>query len=169
MNAISVCRRLDFAQVDLRLQKHDFIVERGLADIGVPGPGPTVTAVAPAVAALLQGILEFERRLLGPHAYRRLAGSLQQKGERRGARTRRGREAEACRRPIEDRLWQRHGMIRYAQGTRGSAATLDGSPSPIQPSAELPQISEAAFFANGKSNASATAARAHSGDAAGSQ
>ena len=55
-------------------------------------------------------------------------------------------------------------MIRYAQGTRGSAATLDGSPSPSLPPTELPQIFKGGNFANGKSNASATAARAHSGD-----
>jgi len=46
--------RLDVAQVDLRLQEREFVVDGGLADVDVPGLGPAVSAVTPAVPAAFQ-------------------------------------------------------------------------------------------------------------------
>ena len=75
--------RLDVAQVDLRLQEREFVVDGGLADVDVPGLGAPIRAVAPAVAAPFQRILQLERRLLRPDPDRLPACRIKQEGERR--------------------------------------------------------------------------------------
>jgi hypothetical protein len=43
--------RLNVPQIDFGLEKRDFVIERNLVDIDVPGPGSAVAPVTPAVAA----------------------------------------------------------------------------------------------------------------------
>jgi hypothetical protein len=75
-------------KIDLSLEKCEFGDQRGLVHVGVSGSWSAVAAIAPPRAATFQGIFQLERRLLSPHAHRRLAGSLQRKGERWSARGR---------------------------------------------------------------------------------
>ena len=58
--------RLDVAQVDLRLQECELVVDSGLADVDVPRLGAAIRAVAPAITSPFQRILQLERRLHRP-------------------------------------------------------------------------------------------------------
>src|ERR1700720_2227701 len=70
--------RLRVAEIDFRLEKRDLTLKRALVDVHIPGPRPPVAPVVPAVSSSLEGVLQLERRLLGPDAHRRLAGGLEQ-------------------------------------------------------------------------------------------
>src|SRR5262249_20303122 len=80
--------RRDLAQIDIRLQEGDLVVQRRFLDVDEPRPRSSVAAVAPLVAAPLQDVLQFERRMLSPYPDGLLSGLLQQRRKRRHARRR---------------------------------------------------------------------------------
>jgi hypothetical protein len=81
----SLQTRLDVAQINLCFQKSDFVAERGLVHVDVPGSWSAIGPIRPPIAAALQRILELERRLFGPDADGLLSCGLEQDGERRRA------------------------------------------------------------------------------------
>lgn len=77
-------------QVDLGPKKRDLGLQHGHTHLDVSALRSAVAAIRPLVAAALQRVLQFERRLLGPNPYSR---RLQQQRERGRARRRQfGRE-----------------------------------------------------------------------------
>jgi hypothetical protein len=69
---------LDVSLIDRSLQVFDFGSVIRFVDVDVPGPRSAIGAIAPAIAAPLQLVLQLERRLLGSDPDRLAAGPFQQ-------------------------------------------------------------------------------------------
>src|SRR5215472_10379865 len=77
--------RLHIPEVDLALEKRDFIIQLAFVEVDVPGPRSAVASVAPTIATPLKRVLEVKRRLFRPYPHRLLASPLEQDGKRRRA------------------------------------------------------------------------------------